>query len=718
MKKNRIILLLLAGTILFSLFSVGADAADGEPEETPRVNIYFINVSAYNLSGDCILIESDGHWGLIDAGHRLQTTIADSDGTVYRCSFQQQLSCQYAGKYGESVANWIASALHVTHLDFVLATHSHSDHIGGIPAVARFSYYSPDLQQHHLVDESTVYFYKPYHHINEYEDDLGGEAAEAEKDEAAAEEAEQITLILSQDRETEIISSWHNQAFYYQALSAMEEQGSVTADLSGGAEPGGRGSAQKYAALTKRINERSALSECVYDEGEAEDLYDDCLSFRMGEAEIRLYNLLPRETDKNENINSVVAALSDGTSTAVLLADINVDQHTEQQIAAAIRDDLGTADLIKAAHHGARFYSNSKGMLDALQPALCVVTSAQSPRAAAAPGAFTCARYYASAQYGTAFYETGAAGRGMLAQLGKGGVSLFALPESGNAVILKDPDYCLYTGLAKDGWTIWQNEYPESYRPAAGEWMYFLEGKPLTGWVEEDERRYYFGEDGLLLNGAQEIDGKKYYLWTDDHYGMNYGSKLTGWLDLAEGRFYFLEDGTEALGWQEIDGRRYYFGEDGAACVGWTQLDGAWYFFSRDGAMLTGWYEEPGPGRQRRYYLGEDGVMLTGWQEVDGRRLCFGEDGALLTGLCEFEGARYGFDAEGNPLSGWQEIDGKRRRFDEDGRLITGWQLFDGAWHYFDADGVMLTGWHRLERDGRERLCRFDEDGALRLSLG
>ena len=58
MKKSRIILLLLAGALLFPLFSVRAHAAGGEAEDAPRANIYFINVSAYNLSGDCILIES------------------------------------------------------------------------------------------------------------------------------------------------------------------------------------------------------------------------------------------------------------------------------------------------------------------------------------------------------------------------------------------------------------------------------------------------------------------------------------------------------------------------------------------------------------------------------------------------------------------------------------------------------------------------------------
>ena len=37
---------------------------------------------------------------------------------------------------------------------------------------------------------------------------------------------------------------------------------------------------------------------------------------------------------------------------------------------------------------------------------------------------------------------------------------------------------------------------------------------------------------------------------------------------------------------------------------------------------------------------------------------------------------------------------------------------------FIDENGRTLSGWHRVERDGRGRLCRFDEDGSLLFSLG
>ncbi len=66
--------------------------------------IHFINVG----QGDCELIVSDdGNTMLIDAGE---------------------------AEYGALVVNYLKS-LGITHLDYVIATHPHSDHMGGLPTV-------------------------------------------------------------------------------------------------------------------------------------------------------------------------------------------------------------------------------------------------------------------------------------------------------------------------------------------------------------------------------------------------------------------------------------------------------------------------------------------------------------------------------------------------------------------------------------------------------
>lgn len=88
-------------------------------EESDNDRIHYIKFSGTRGSSDAIIIESNGHYGLIDASYRYGDRSIDS-GNPYTS--------------GKEVLRYL-SALGVDHLDFVLATHSHNDHIGGIPNI-------------------------------------------------------------------------------------------------------------------------------------------------------------------------------------------------------------------------------------------------------------------------------------------------------------------------------------------------------------------------------------------------------------------------------------------------------------------------------------------------------------------------------------------------------------------------------------------------------
>lgn len=92
--------------------------------------LHFINVG----EGDSILIESKGQYGLIDAGN------------AYR----------YDKKYNGITVRKYLKSIGVNHLDFVIATHSDQDHIGGIRHIGD------------LVDKSTTYIYKKSSNPNGY----------------------------------------------------------------------------------------------------------------------------------------------------------------------------------------------------------------------------------------------------------------------------------------------------------------------------------------------------------------------------------------------------------------------------------------------------------------------------------------------------------------------------------------------------------------------
>ena len=108
MKKN-LLGLILSIFIFFIPTVVFADSTSDR--------IHFISSTT---EGDSMIIESNGHYGLIDA-------MDASNGT--------------------KVKNY-ADALGVTHFDFVIMTHNHPDSIGGIPALAS------------LIDSDTIVFYK------------------------------------------------------------------------------------------------------------------------------------------------------------------------------------------------------------------------------------------------------------------------------------------------------------------------------------------------------------------------------------------------------------------------------------------------------------------------------------------------------------------------------------------------------------------------------
>lgn len=120
MKKNflRIIsLLALTLTILSSGF-LNVSAASNAPYK-----IHFINVG----SGDAILLESNGHFGLIDGG---EDTFNFNTG-----GHTDPEGCQHQVK--DYIKRIAGNANGKVKLDFVIVTHAHSDHIGGLREVLK-----------------------------------------------------------------------------------------------------------------------------------------------------------------------------------------------------------------------------------------------------------------------------------------------------------------------------------------------------------------------------------------------------------------------------------------------------------------------------------------------------------------------------------------------------------------------------------------------------
>ncbi|MBQ5997067.1 MAG: MBL fold metallo-hydrolase, partial [Bacteroidales bacterium] len=435
-------------------------------EAAGKDRLYYFNMDANGTQGNLILVETDGHWGLLDTGHRYAATIKDESGRTISVPQSTGLSSQIYMRNGKDVANYMINRLGVTHLDFIVGTHAHSDHIGGVPEIASTSFKDAAGRTRYLVDSYTTYYYKDYQHISDFEDDLS----------------------------TYSDNSWHNQAFAYQAEKTMQARGATMVDVS--------------------------KSQVVH--GDPGNAFGDYVSFEVGNMSFRLYNVHEYTNTRNENVNSIVTVMTNGDYTVVNLADLNTNKGAIDKTSQAISKDYGGVDVVVAGHHGYAG-SNTKTMFDSLQPDYVVVSNGSAEDswlytdcdlAAAMP--------YAKSLFGTSFYSTGISPYAVVTDLSGKQVYVYKLEGNGK---LTDAFYQSIKATKKTGWVSWVNtgetlwSYLENGTPKKNTWqkidgkMYHFDSTGImdTGWLADGKETHYMDASGALVTGWRMIDNKWYY---------------------------------------------------------------------------------------------------------------------------------------------------------------------------------------------------------------
>ena len=107
-------------------------------------------------SADSILIESNGKFGLIDTSNPYKFIKNEVEPVkIDESKGERHQWVEIANESVQAVLNYL-DYLKVNKLDFILGTHAHSDHIGGVPAVA-----------YKFVDSNTKYYYRKYRKTKE-----------------------------------------------------------------------------------------------------------------------------------------------------------------------------------------------------------------------------------------------------------------------------------------------------------------------------------------------------------------------------------------------------------------------------------------------------------------------------------------------------------------------------------------------------------------------
>ena len=622
--------------------------------------LHFIALNDPHVDSDSILIESNGLYGLIDA--------SNPSGL-----FNDKYGFKVDQSNGMTVVKYLTD-LNVTHLQFVLATHSHTDHIGGIPDVAASG----------LVNQDTVYIYKTYN-LNPYAQ-----------------------------------PTWHNDYYYNLALDAMKAKGATLLNVL---DPNTVALAKLGATF---VNVPASDSNKT----------DEHIDFTMGDFLIKLFNL-HTESLLNENLNAIVTTVTKDNSRAVLMSDMEMDEYKESKIVNAIlsEDSTTPVDVYQVGHHG-YYTSTSVDTINAMKAKNYVISTIDRGAIPFEHTYFNyymekTGKVYRTSQNGKAVVaEFGDSGVSMLkmdntakaltstafpwvAAITDGWHDWYPNEKSWNERKEKGVSW-IYIQSKKpvNGWVLWNGGwyYCNQYGTMLTGWVladnnwYLLDEKGImrTGWVYSNGKWYYLNQKGIMQTGVQTIGSTKYCFnnqgvmqtgWT--YYGGKWyfanssGGLQIGWKQDG-GKWYLLgTDGAMKTGWAYTGGKRYYLNKSGAMLTGWQRIDGKWYLLGTDGAMQTGWRQDGG----KWYLLGSDGVMKTGWQKVGGKTYFFNNSGAMQTGWISFGGKWYYANGSGAIQTGWRQDGGKWYLLGSDGVMKTGWQKTGGKTYFFNNSGAMQTGW-------------------------
>ena len=554
MKKWKIGMMLSTIGIFSLMNPVQAQEGNGN-------KIHFINVSPTNLGSDAILLESNGHYAMIDTGEDYDFP-DDSDS---RYPYRDGDNTDYRNVMTERVMRHLKN-VGVETLDFILITHAHSDHIGN----------ADELMENFNVNK--VY-------MKRYSD----------------------SRITDKDR------LWDSQYDYDKVLAVASEKGiPVIQDISKEQAHFSLGDMDiqlynyenKYTngQLTPVVddNSNSIISvitvngKKIFSAGDLNNLdyrNEDYYGPIIGKVDMMKFN-----HHFDADFSNTPNFLKNLQPSIVLQTSSN-DPWKNHQVATDVINQLKSygTQLIKASsaeYDATVFDIRTDGFTN---------ISTQYPKIPS----FTTKWYveddvwkyrYATGEHAIGWSEIAGRyyffkGNGAMleSQWKKWRGRWFYLQDSGEMAtkwkFINDSWYFFNIyGQMETGWT-----------SSDGQWYYLSkDGDMQKGWKWIDQAWYYFAESGEMKTGWVKEKDNWYYLDSD-------GKMKTGELQLDKQEYLLAKDGHMVTGW---NGNYYYRTSGERAKESWTEIDGKWYYFKANGELLKNGKTPDG------YTVDEKGVWL------------------------------------------------------------------------------------------------------------
>ena len=513
-------------------------------EEGNDNKIHFINVSLDNSGSDAILLESNGHYAMIDTGEDYDFP----DGSDSRYPYRDGTNTDYRKVMTERVMRHLKN-IGVETLDFILITHAHSDHIGNADELMEHfnvnKIYMKRYSDSRITDPDRVW-------DSQYEYDKVLSVANEKGIPVLQDITKEQSHFFLGDMDIQLYN-YENQYTNGQLTPVVDDNSNSIISL--------------ITVNGKRIFTAGDLNNLDYGN---EDRYGSII----GKVDLMKFN--HHYEAHYSNTYNFLKILHP----SIVVQTSNSDPWKNNQVATDVIDQLHSygAQLIKASsneYNATVFDIRNDGIFNitTMYPHIPKYEEKWYQEDGTWKYQYTTGEHAIGwSEIGKKFYFFKGNGDMLENQWKKWRNRWFYLHPSGE----------MATKWEKiNGKWYYFNEYGQmetGWIPSSGSWYYLTtDGNMVSGWKQIDKTWYYFAESGEMKTGWIKDNNQWYYLNAD-------GSMNTGNLKLEQNNYLFADDGRMLTGWQ---GRRYYKESGEQVKNGWIKDNDNWYYFDSNGELLT-----------------------------------------------------------------------------------------------------------------------------------